>query len=82
MESVEEKNRVTNGDFEIKDTKNKRMCLLVHGGEHILLIHENSRETDNEDADEYTVLLEKMERIYIPKKSRLHARFRFKKARN
>ena len=29
------------------------MCLLVHGGEHILSIDENSPESDNKDADEY-----------------------------
>jgi hypothetical protein len=32
--------------FEINDPKDKRMCLLVHGGEHIMSIDENSPETD------------------------------------
>ena len=67
--------------FEINDPKDKRMCSLVHGGEHIMSIDENSPETDNKDADEYADLIEKVEKIYIPKKSRLHARFRFNKAR-
>ena len=38
--------------FDITGPKDKRMCLLVHGGEHILSIHENSPETDDKDADE------------------------------
>ena len=67
--------------FEITDPKDKTMCLLVHGGEHILSIDENSPETDDKDADEYAVLIQKIEKIYIPKKSRLHARYRFNKAR-
>ena len=67
--------------FDIIEPKDKRMCLLVHGGEHILSIHENSPETDDKDADEYTELIEKIEKIYITKKSRLHARYRFNKAR-
>ena len=67
--------------FGIKEPKDKIMCLLVHGGEHILSIDENSAETKDEDADEYKQLIEKIEKIYIPKKSRLHARFRFNKAR-
>jgi hypothetical protein len=36
---------------------------------------------DKKDADEYTDLIEKVEKIYIPKKSRHHARFRFNKGR-
>ena len=40
------------GYFKIKDPKDKRMCLLVHGGEHILSIDENSPKANNEDADE------------------------------
>jgi hypothetical protein len=42
--------------FEINDPKDKRMCLLVHA---------NSPETDNKDADEYTDLIEKIGKIYI-----------------
>ena len=41
--------------FEITDPKDKTMCLLVHGGEHILSIDENSPETDDKDADEYAI---------------------------
>ena len=67
--------------FDITDPKDKRMCLLVHGGEHILSIDENSPEIDNKDADEYTELIAKIEKIYIPKKSQFHARYRFSKAR-
>jgi hypothetical protein len=52
--------------FEINDPKDKRMCLLVHGGEHIMSIDENSPETDNKDEDEYTDLIEKVEKdIYL-----------------
>ena len=67
--------------FEITDPKDKRMCLLVHSGEHILSIDKNSPEIDDKDLDEYAVLIEKIEKIYIPKKSRLHARYRFNNAR-
>ena len=51
--------------FEITNPKDKAMCLLVHGGEHILSIDENSPETDDKDADEYAVLIQKIEKIYI-----------------
>ena len=61
--------------FEITDPKDKTMCLLVHGGKHILSIDQNSPETHDKDADEYAVLIQKIEKIYIPKKSRLHARY-------
>ena len=67
--------------FGIKESKGKRMCFLVHGGEHILSIDENSAERQDEYADENKQLIEKIENIYVSKKSRLHARFRFNKAR-
>ncbi len=44
-------------------------------------IDENSPETEDKDANEYTELIGKIEKIYIPKELRLHARYRFIKAR-
>ena len=49
--------------LKLRTRKIKLICLLVHGGEYILLIHENSPESDNKDADEYAELIEKMEKI-------------------
>ena len=67
--------------FGIQDPKDRRMCLLVHGGNHIMSIDENSAETESKEDDEYESLINKIEKVFIPKKSRLHARFRFNKAR-
>ena len=47
---------------------------------HILSIDKNSSESDNKDADKYAELIAKIEKIYIPKKSRLHTCYRFNKA--
>ena len=44
-------------------------------------IDENSVETGSKEGVLYTNLIDKIEKIFITKKSRLHARFRFNKAR-
>jgi hypothetical protein len=61
--------------FGIQDPKYMRMCLLVHGGDQIMSIDENSVETGSKEGVLYTNLIDKIEKIFIPKKSRLHDDF-------
>lgn len=45
-------------------------------------IDENSAEIDSKEGDEYMNFIGKIEKVFVPKKSWLHARFRFNKARS
>lgn len=65
--------------FGISNANEKKMCLLVHGGDCILSIDENATEPEGE-ADVYSKLIQKIEAVYIPTKNRLHSRFRFNNA--
>jgi hypothetical protein len=73
---VEKKIEIQMQYFGITQANDKRMCLLVHGGDQIMSIDTNAGEPEvDEEIDQYQELITKIENVFIPKKSQLHSRF-------
>ena len=56
--------------FDIVKPEDIKAALLVHGGDKILSIDENSAQPQ-EDLDEYKTLIAKIEHIYVARNTRL-----------
>ncbi|CAG2185582.1 unnamed protein product [Mytilus edulis] len=73
MESIEREFRY----FRITEPADKKDALIIYGGKDISRLERSLR--DEEGEDEYKVLKNKLNKYYLPKKNKHHARYLFLK---
>jgi hypothetical protein len=60
--------------FRITEPIDKKDALLIYGGNEIVRLNKNERA---EELDEYAVLKNKLDKYFLPKKNKHHARYTF-----
>ena len=63
--------------FRITEPVDKKDALLIYGGKEIVRLNKSLKNERAEELDEYAVLKNKLDKYFLPKKNKHHARYTF-----
>ena len=63
--------------FRITEPIDKKDALLIYGGNEIVRLNKSLKNERAEELDEYAVLKNKLDKYFLPKKNKHHARYTF-----
>ena len=63
--------------FRITEPIDKKDALLIYGGKEIVRLNKSLKNERAEELDEYAVLNNKLDKYFLPKKNKHHARYTF-----
>ena len=63
--------------FRITEPVDKKDALLIYGGKEIVRLNKSLTNERAEELDEFAVLKNKLDKYFLPKKNKHHARYTF-----